>query len=237
MAMNKPAKEPKVVHLLHRDDPQKEPLAGNIKVTRQDWLNVAMDTLISDGVGEVKVLAIGDQLGVSRSSFYWYFKSRQNLLDSLLEEWEATNTAALVSHSELPAKTITEAVLNVFRGFVDPGKFNTALDFAIRDWARRSGKVRQVLDRSDRMRLDALEAMFLRFGYPPDDAVTRARVLYFMQIGYNVADLNESTEDRLKLIANYLFDFTGVYASTAELDAFAEFFRSLETGKRHDPNS
>ena len=223
--------QPKVVPLLHRNDPNKEPLAGNIKVTRQDWLNVALDILVSDGVGEVKVLAIGDQLGVSRSSFYWYFKSRQDLLDALLEHWEATNTAALVAHSEMAAATITEAVLNVFRGFLDPGKFNNALDFAIRDWARRSGKVRKILDRSDQSRLDAIEAMFLRHNYPRGDALTRARVLYFMQIGYNVAELNETVEDRLKLLPDYLFDFTGKHAKRAEIEDFSLFFRSLQNRK------
>jgi AcrR family transcriptional regulator len=53
---------------------------GNVKVTREDWLRVAMDLLVSDGVSEVKVLTIGERLGVSRSSFYWYFKSRKDLL-------------------------------------------------------------------------------------------------------------------------------------------------------------
>ena len=32
--------------VLHRDDPDAAPLVGNIKVTRQDWLNVALDVLI-----------------------------------------------------------------------------------------------------------------------------------------------------------------------------------------------
>ena len=28
--------------VLHRDDPDKEPLVGHIKVTREDWLNVCL---------------------------------------------------------------------------------------------------------------------------------------------------------------------------------------------------
>ena len=63
--------------VLHRDDPSAEPLVGNVKVTREDWLNVAMDVLITDGVEQVKVLALAERMQVSRSSFYWYFKSRQ----------------------------------------------------------------------------------------------------------------------------------------------------------------
>ena len=36
--------------------PQSSEPAGNIKVTRQDWLDAAMDILVSDGVERVKVL-------------------------------------------------------------------------------------------------------------------------------------------------------------------------------------
>ena len=100
--------------VLHRDDPEKEPLGGNVKVTRQDWLNVAMDVLVSDGVEQVKVLNLGNRLGVSRSSFYWYFKSRQELLDALLQHWQDCNTAAIVAQAGAEAKTITEAVCNFF---------------------------------------------------------------------------------------------------------------------------
>ena len=90
--------------ILHRDDPLAEPLVGNIKVTRDDWLNVAMDVLVSDGVEQVKVMNLAERMAVSRSSFYWYFKSRQELLDALLAKWQATNTAGLIAQSELPAQ-------------------------------------------------------------------------------------------------------------------------------------
>lgn len=196
-------------HLLHRDDPSKDPLVGNVKVTRQDWLNAALDVLISDGVEKVKVLTLANRLGVSRSSFYWYFKERQELLDALLEHWNQTNTAALVRHAQMRASSITEACCNVFRCFVAPSSFDNALDFTIRDWARRSATVRRGLEASDALRLSALQAMFERFDYPPVEALVRARTLYYMQIGYNDADLREPIEDRLRLVPHYLLAFTG----------------------------
>ena len=211
--------------VLHRDDPKAEPLGGNVKVTRADWLNVAMDVLISDGVDQVKVLNLASRMGVSRSSFYWYFKSRQQLLDALLERWQATNTAAMVAQSQQAAATITEAVCNVQRCVVDPALFDTALDFAIRDWARRSGKVRRLLDQSDARRLDALTAMFARHGYAAPEATTRARVLYYMQIGYDFAQLGESSEDRLAMVPHYLYVFTGREPLEAEVAAFNDYAR------------
>ncbi len=212
--------------------PGGEAPAGNTKVTRKDWLTVALDVLVSDGVEQVKVLSLGERLGVSRSSFYWYFKSRQELLDALLDHWDATNTAALVAQAERKAETITAAVLNIFRCVVDPDLFNTPLDFAVRDWARRSGKVRAVLDRSNARRLDALTAMFERYGYGHLEAVTRARVLYYMQVGYDDADLNEPIAERVAMVPMYLYCFTGREPRQAEIDEFLAFAFAVARGER-----
>ena len=205
---------------------------GNIKATRQDWLQVAMDILISDGIEQVKVLPLSEQLGVSRSSFYWYFKSRQDLLDALLDYWQQTNTAAMVAQAEAPADTITAAVCNVFRCVVNPALFNNALDFAVRDWARRSGKVRRVLDQSDQQRINALTAMFQRYDYPALEALTRARILYYMQIGYNDAELHEPMAERLRLLPTYLLGFTGREPQPDEIEEFIAY--SASTANRHD---
>ncbi|UWR61142.1 TetR/AcrR family transcriptional regulator [Phaeobacter inhibens] len=213
--------------VLHRDDPDAAPLVGNIKVTRADWLNVAMDVLITDGVEQVKVLALAERMGVSRSSFYWYFKSRQDLLDALLTSWEQTNTIGMIGQAEAEAETIAAAVLNVFRCTANPQLFNTALDFAVRDWARRSGHVRNILDMSDARRIDALTAMFRRYDYAERDAETRAKVLYYMQLGYDMAGLNEPYDQRLSMTGAYLGVFTGQAASPAELAEFADYAREF----------
>ena len=213
--------------VLHRDDPDAEPLTGNVKVTRADWLNIAMDVLIGDGVERVKILTLAGRMGVSRSSFYWYFKSRQDLLDALLKHWEETNTAAMVAQADAPAETITAAVCNVFRCTANPALFNTALDFAVRDWARRSGPVRRLLDRSDARRVEALTAMFLRYGYPQAEAVTRGRGLYYMQLGYDFAQLNEDPQTRLSLVPHYLYVFTGQRPRPDEVEEFITYARGF----------
>ena len=213
--------------ILHRDNPDAEPLTGNIKVTRDDWLNLAMDVLVSDGVDQVKVLNLAERMGVSRSSFYWYFKSRQELLDALLAKWQSTNTAAMIAQAKLPAKTITQAVCNVQRCVVNTQLFDTALDFAIRDWARRSGKVRRLLDQCDGQRVEALTDMFMRFGYDAPEAKTRARVLYYMQLGYHALEVRERTEDRMNRLEAYVLGFTGQVPSQQDVAQFKEFVQGL----------
>lgn len=196
-----------------------EILAGNIKATRDDWLEAALETLVTDGIEQVKILPLATRLGVSRSSFYWYFKSRSDLLDALLDTWAQTNTAALVKGAAHPCPTITAGVCHIFLCFLDPDRFNNRLDFAIRDWARRDAVVRAKLHTSDATRVDALTQMFTRHGYPQTEAITRARVLYYMQIGYLDADLNEPMEQRQSFTSDYILTFTGLRPSTAEIGA------------------
>jgi len=208
---------------LARTDPPADLPPGNIKVTREDWLQLALDILVSDGIGEVKVLKLAERLGVSRSSFYWYFKSRQDLLDALLDHWDATNTAVILAHAEAPQPSITAAVAHLFRCFVDPDLFSPQLDFAIREWSRRSGAVRAILDRADDRRVAALEAMFARHGYDLREAYVRARILYYMQIGYYSLELSEPLSERLARTPEYLQSFTGRRPAAADIVGLAEF--------------
>ncbi len=215
----------KIVTLVSED---RSELVGNVKVTREEWLKTALDVLVSQGVEQVKIQPIGERLGVSRSSFYWYFKSRQHLLDTLLDSWQCTNTGAIVTQCEVPAQTITEAVCNLFLCFVDSGIFDHRFDFAVREWSRRSGAVRRILDASDQTRLEAIAQMYVRHGYDDQDSKTRARILYYMQIGYYAADLQEPSEQRFAHLPGYLSGFTGREPLPHEIEEFLAFARSRQ---------
>lgn len=204
-------------------------LIGNTKVTREDWMKLALETLISEGVEAVRVLALGQKLNVSRSSFYWYFKSRQDLLDQLLDCWRNNNTRFILEQAGRPAASITEAVLNVFECWLDERLFNPRLDFAVRAWSRHSAKVHRIVNEEDDARVDAIRAMFLRHGYADTEAFVRARVLYFTQIGYYSLEIVEPVSNRLSLTPAYLFTHTGKQPRQGEVEAFAEKVR-VRTG-------
>lgn len=212
--------------LLDRNNPDAEQLAPHTKVTRNDWLNIARDILVNDGVAEVKILGMADRLGVSRSSFYWYFGNRQDLLDALLDEWDQRNTARLIAHCAAPSGNITEALCNFFRCFVNPAIFDTGLDFAVREWARRDHDLRARIDAADAARLDAVVGMFARHGYLQAEADARARILYFMQLGYHALKVAEPMDLRMSRLGPYLRGFTGQDPDQAALDAFLEYIRA-----------
>ena len=78
-----------------RSPPLRPAQPGNVKATRDDWLDLALSALAIEGVDHVTVLALSERLGVSRSSFYWYFKNRDQLLDALLDRWDRLNTRSI----------------------------------------------------------------------------------------------------------------------------------------------
>lgn len=190
---------------------------GPGRTTREDWLKTALDTLVSEGVDHVKVLSLAAKLDCARSSFYWYFKNRADLLEALLDHWDATNTKALIDAANAPADSICYALTNLYRCWVTGDRFDSRLDMAIRDWSRRSGSIRAALDISDTARIGAIAAMFGRHGYAADEADVRARIVYFTQIGYAALDQRETWETRHSRGRQYLYCMTGTYPTDDEL--------------------
>jgi len=203
--------------------------ASNIKATREDWLAAALAVLVADGVESVKVLTLSRRLKVSRSSFYWYFKSREDLLAQLLEHWRQTNNHSIVAHARRQAKSAAEGVLNIFECWVDPDLFNPQLDFAIRAWARSSKVVRRIIDQADQERVQAIAEMYARHAFSPTEAYVRARILYFMQIGYYSLEISEAMDERLSLVPAYVRGFSGQDATAAEMAAFVDFVAGTGT--------
>jgi AcrR family transcriptional regulator len=199
---------------------------GAAKVTKEDWLKAAIRVLTREGVDQVLVLPLAAKLGVARSSFYWYFENRQDLLRQLLDYWMNTNTRAVVARAERASDNIVEGVLGIFECWVDERLYSPRLDFGVRNWGRRSPSVRRLVAKADDDCILAIKAMYRRHGYEDEDAFIRARVLYVMQIGYYTLDLKEPMEARLSHLEAYLRAFTGREPPTADLRRFRKLTQS-----------
>lgn len=189
------------------------------KSGKNNWLKLAIEILIREGVDQVKVQIIAKRLGVSRSSFYWFFDNIQDLHDQLLDYWLKKNTGPIIERAMRQAHTINKAVCNVFECWIDDDLFDPALDVAIRFWGRHDAKIRAIVDESDQQRIDALQQMFLRFDYAQEEAMTRGRVIYYNQIGHFTLQVQESIPERLSHLRSYLLTFTGVEPTADDVEA------------------
>ena len=184
------------------------------------WLEAAYDALLEGGVDAVKILPLAKKLKLSRTSFYWFFRDREELLAALIARWRDKNTGNLVRRAEAYAESIAEATLNVFDCWLDTALFDAKFEFAIRSWALQSEEILGEVQAADNARLEALGRMFERFGHEPVAADVRARTLYLVQIGYISMQTEEDLELRLKRIPEYVAIFTGTMPEQREIDRF-----------------
>jgi AcrR family transcriptional regulator len=197
------------------------------RTTKSEWLDLSIQALIKDGIDRVKVQIIAKKLGVSRSSFYFFFKDTKDLHGQMIEFWLRKNTSPIIERTTRPSETITQAILNVFECWVDSALFDFELDMAVRFWAKRSKAVKAVVAQEDQKRVDALAVMFARHGYPNEEALVRARVLYLTQIGHYTLEVPESMKARFAHVESYVLTFSGQAVAAAEMDAFRRFARQF----------
>ena len=183
--------------------------ASSAKVKRDDWLDAARAALIDKGVDHVRVLTLSQLLGVSRSSFYWHFKDRSDLLSHLVDLWRRLNTTEIVRQAERPSSDIVDGVLHVFECWTAASRFDPRLDFAMREWSRRDSELHRVVLAEDETCIAAIASLFRHHRYDASDAFVRARIMYFTQIGYYALELGETEEERLQYTEEYIRGFTG----------------------------
>lgn len=188
--------------------------------SQEGWLEAAYEALIISGVEAVKIQPLAKKLKLSRTSFYWFFEDREQLLAALIARWRDKNTGNLVRQSEAYAESVAEAILNVFDCWLDTALFDSQFEFAIRSWALQSPEILAEVNAADQARIDAMAKMFVRFGFKDITADVRARTLYLTQIGYISMQTAEDVATRLTRIPDYVEIFTGEAPQQRELDRF-----------------
>lgn len=184
------------------------------------WLNAAYQVLVSEGVDKIRIATLAEGLATTRTAFYWYFDGREALLDALVAQWQAKNTGNFIAKVSAYAASINEAVFNMFDCWLDPALFDAPFDLAIRNWSKGDPALAVKVAEADRMRIEALIAMFARHGYAPREAFTRAHTVYYVQIGYISMLVVDEPAERLARMPDYVAVYTGVAPSATEIERF-----------------
>lgn len=177
----------------------------------EDWLDAAQQRLVGGGIDAVKIGPLAADLKVTRGSFYWHFRDRNHLLQTLLDQWRAQSHEMFDRLVGGDAASGMEEFVRLVHLWIDESEFDPALESAMRDWARTSEDVSAVVKAVDEERIAYIKRIFLDFGYGEDEAFIRARVTYFHQVGYYTIGYNESHDARMALLPMYVSVLTGKF--------------------------
>lgn len=151
------------------------------QLDREAWLAGALELLREGGVDAIRVEPLAVRLGVTKGSFYWHFRNRQDLLASLPPFWAERQTGPVLA-TGMAASGGPVAKLRAvaeYLGREDPDRY----DNAMRAWAQFDETVAETVRAIDRRRLAFAMDLFETAGLTPDDAEIRARLFYFFDVG------------------------------------------------------
>ena len=145
---------------------------------KQDWLRAARLALLKGGVEAVRVERLSRDLHVTKGSFYWHFKDRQELLELLLREWEAELLHDIIPR--LQGRRANEALRFLLRLMVkrvplgEDGHLPS--DAAVFAWAAVSPGVAQRVNRAENKRIEVLKHVL--------GSSHRAEMVYLVWLGF-----------------------------------------------------
>jgi len=124
---------------------------------REDWLRAARLALLRGGIGAVRVEKLARSLRVTKGSFYWHFRDRDELLELLLREWENEVAEILPTLGHGPAG---QRLLTLVRQLEQRARLSeegkVPSDAAIFAWASVDPRVAQRVNKADQERFRLL---------------------------------------------------------------------------------
>lgn len=143
------------------------------RLTRTDWLQRALDTMVRGG-GGFRIDQVAGSLGVSRGSFYWHFEGRRDFVHALAEYWRDEYTNKIVKELNASDLCAHDKLSSLITGIYD-GQLGS-YDFVVRAWARDEPDAREVVREVDRIRFNFLKSIFRQMGFREPEVSTRAWV-------------------------------------------------------------
>jgi AcrR family transcriptional regulator len=179
-------------HESNLKNPQKK------RISKAEWLGLALEVLATEGVQGVRIERLARDLGVAKAGFYWHFRDRNDLMQSILAYWKDEYTAIVTKNTDLlvgdPKKRLRKTMVMILDHDL------TKYDLAIRDWAAHDPAAAKAVKSVYRMRLEFVRSIFSDLGFRGRQLEMRTRLF----VGYHTwehAMFDDLTKDeRHKLL-------------------------------------
>ncbi|HVL00520.1 MAG TPA: helix-turn-helix domain-containing protein [Dongiaceae bacterium] len=167
------------------------------QVNQQDWLNAGLNQLRSEGPMAISGEKLARRLDVTRGSFYHHFRSMDEYVDKLMDEWEKAHTQVPLEevHAHATDTTAEMALLMEAAWNAD-----AELEIAIRQWAFSNDRVRQRVEKVDATRMGHLRRLYGVLTKDPVKGDKFAQIAYYGLLGAMHAWPRHDREDMRRLI-------------------------------------
>lgn len=124
-------------------------------VSKQEWLQAGINQLREFGCQAISGEKLARRLDVTRGSFYHHFKSMDEYVEHLMDEWEQSYTLELLekAHSTDPRLEMTQLLELAWNTDIN-------LEVAVRQWGFSHPLVQSRIEKIDRLRLAHISNLY-----------------------------------------------------------------------------
>jgi len=152
-----------------------------ISPVRRKLLDVAEDLALRKGFWSTSFAGICQKAGINRGNFYYYFKTKEALLNAVIErrlEIVAANLAAIEKTHDDPRRRVLGYVDNLMQKADVYSQFGCPVGSLVVELAKRSPAHVPTLARAFDRTIDWLEAQFAQFADGPRDKAMHVHQIF-----------------------------------------------------------
>lgn len=158
------------------------PTATTSRLTRDAWIDAAVDILLETGPDGVAVQPLARKLGATKGSFYWHFESRDDLLRGALARWEAIAADDVIAAVEATAGDARDKASRLIAELTAASERNPGELILLASASHPD--IGAAIERVTRRRIDYLSKLLRAGGLTPAAATRRATLGYAAYLGH-----------------------------------------------------
>ncbi|MCX5045616.1 TetR/AcrR family transcriptional regulator [Aldersonia sp. NBC_00410] len=155
-------------------------MAPPVRTPRHAWVEAGLALLARSGPDAVRIETLAAELGVTRGGFYRQFRSRDELLEAMLDAWERRCVDDVLEQVENEGGDAEQKIRRA--GTLTFTEGLMPLDLVVRSWAHRDPAVSARLQRVDNARMEYVRGLLRSMKVAPDDVEAVALLLFSLVI-------------------------------------------------------
>lgn len=176
--------------------------------TKEMWLQNALEQLSKKGNIGLTIEEISKSIGVTKGSFYWHFKSRNDFTLQLFDYWELVSSTNVKAHVGQVEGDAAERLLRLTKFLVK--RDNWRYELGIRAWVQINPVLIPLLKQIDLRRYEFVSALFREMGFRGDDLEMRVRTFQVFYSWEMTLFSYKNMDERMKFVELRHSWFTGV---------------------------
>jgi AcrR family transcriptional regulator len=149
-------------------------MPAKAKIAKSEWFESALELLLEGGIENVCIEKISRRLGIAKSSFYWHFTDRDELLQLMFKYWASLFKVTISSVPQLLAEPNEQTLFRLVDTITQKKVFR--YDLAIRAWASKETNIASEVAQAYQQRMKLLRFIFAQLGFNNVECERRARL-------------------------------------------------------------